>query len=184
MLTCALGWLCLFCDRSSAMRTVLFSRCCRGIVPSSMNLTRRRNSCTHVSKIRRIFCVGSSLTIDVYLVKGTSAPAANPIDRSKWQFLFKWFKKECNWRKPISESCSLNLESISSWGRSLCVALSAVYGSAAIGLEWYFAFLSTLSANCLVHLSFLIRQFVSTPSTVAVQESLPARFVHHSRRQL
>ncbi len=62
-------------------------------------------------------------------------------------------------RKPISDqSCWFYLKSISSWGCSLRVTLSAVYRSAPIGLEGNFTFLSTFSANCLVHLFSFIRQ--------------------------
>jgi hypothetical protein len=70
-----------------------------------------------------------------------------------------WKKNIETRRKPISDqSCWLDLKSASSWWSSLRVTLSAVYGFAAIGLEWDFTILSTISTDCLVHLSSFIRQ--------------------------
>lgn len=47
------------------------------------------------------------------------------------------------------------LISASSWGSSLCPTFSAVDGSALVGFEWYLAFFAAISADCLMHLSFV-----------------------------
>jgi len=47
---------------------------------------------------------------------------------------------------------------VSSWWSSFGVALSAVDWPASVWLEWNFAFLSAVSAGCLVHL-FIIQLF-------------------------
>jgi len=47
------------------------------------------------------------------------------------------------------------LISASSWGSSLCPTFSAVDGSALVGFEWYFAFFAAISADRLVHFSWL-----------------------------
>jgi len=47
------------------------------------------------------------------------------------------------------------LISASSWGSSFCPTFSAVDGSALVGFEWYFAFFATISADRLVHFSWL-----------------------------
>ena len=60
-------------------------------------------------------------------------------------------KKDCERRIG---SHLVNLISISSWGSSLCIAFSAVYGSASIRFERNFTFLFTLSTNCLMHFSW------------------------------
>jgi len=51
---------------------------------------------------------------------------------------------------------------VSSWWSSFGVALSAVDWPASVWLEWNFAFLSAVSAGCLVHL-FRIHSDFSTP---------------------
>jgi len=48
----------------------------------------------------------------------------------------------------------VSLISISSWGTSLCIAFSAVYGSASVRFERNFTFLFTFGANCLMHFSW------------------------------
>jgi hypothetical protein len=46
----------------------------------------------------------------------------------------------------------------SSWGSSLCIAFSAVYGSALVWFERNLTFLSTFGTDCIVHFSlFSIR---------------------------
>jgi len=62
---------------------------------------------------------------------------------------------------------------VSSWWSSFGVALSAVDWPASVWLEWNFAFLSAVSAGCLVHL-FIIHVAVSTPLFDYAQK----RFLH------
>ena len=55
----------------------------------------------------------------------------------------------------IKDRCQLvSLISISSWWSSFLPAFSAVNRSASVRLEWYFTFLATIRADCLMHFSF------------------------------
>jgi len=62
-------------------------------------------------------------------------------------------KKKKDYERRI-RSQLVSLISISSWGSSLCIAFSAVYGSASVRFERNFTFLFTFRANCLMHFSW------------------------------
>jgi hypothetical protein len=54
---------------------------------------------------------------------------------------------------------------VSSWGSSFRITFSAVHRSASVGFEGNFAFLSTVGADCFVHL-FSIHLALSTPYAI------------------
>ena len=63
---------------------------------------------------------------------------------------------------------------VSLWWSSFRITFSAVYGSASVGLERNFAFLSTVGANCLVHL-FLIHLLFNSYSVECKKLCILAR---------
>jgi hypothetical protein len=76
-------------------------------------------------------------------------------------------------KKCAKKTKMLRISLISSWRSSFRIAFSAVYRSASVGFKRNFAFLSTVCADCLVHLS-LIHFLYSTPLCHRAQKSLSA----------